>query len=89
MELGKLKPIAFRKKWPNEASDFTPWLADYINILSEEIGIELEIESTEVAAEPNSADILARDKSNGEYVIIENHIKSFPQSTNLFMQKQT
>jgi hypothetical protein len=52
MELGKFKTIALRKKWPNEASDFTPWLANNIDSLSEEIGIELEIENTEVAVGP-------------------------------------
>jgi hypothetical protein len=75
MELGKFKTIALRKKWPNEASDFTPWLANNIDSLSEEIGIELEIENTEVAVGPYSADILAKDAGTGTYVVIENQLE--------------
>lgn len=75
MELGKLKTVALRKKWANEASDFTPWLANNIEELSKEIGIELEIENTEVAVGPYSADILAKDAGTGSYVIIENQLE--------------
>lgn len=75
MELGKFKPVALRKKWPNEPSNFTPWLANNIETLSEEIGIELEIENTEVAVGPYSADILAKDAGTGTYVVIENQLE--------------
>jgi hypothetical protein len=38
------------------------------------LGIELEVESTEVAAGPYSADILARDSATGDYVVVENQL---------------
>ena len=57
--------------WPNEAADFTPWLAhpDNIQRLGEAIGLELEVEHTEMAVGPFAADILARDSATGNYVV--------------------
>jgi Domain of unknown function (DUF4268) len=75
MELGILKSITPRQKWNNEASDFTPWLANNIAELNGAIGLELEIENTEVAVGPYSADILAKDTGTGKYVIIENQLE--------------
>ena len=57
MELGFLKSVPPRNMWVNEARDFTPWLAANINNLSKAIGLELEVENTEVACGPYSADI--------------------------------
>ncbi len=74
MELGNLKKIAVRQMWNDEAQDFTPWLADNIEQLSKALGIELEVENTEVSVGPYSADILAKDIGTGRYVVIENQI---------------
>ena len=73
--LGQLSSVAVRSLWPNEAADFTPWLAREENMsrLGEALGLELEAEQIEVAVGPYSADILARD-SAGDYVIIENQL---------------
>lgn len=74
MELGELIIVKARDKWPNEARDFTPWLAKNIDELSKAIGLELEVENIEVAAGPYSADILAKDTGTGKYVVIENQL---------------
>lgn len=73
--LGKLSKVDVRRLWPNEATDFTPWLAleENMSRLGSALGLELEVEGTEVAVGPYSADILARD-SAGDYVIIENQL---------------
>lgn len=73
--LGQLKKIDVRTLWPNEAADFTPWLAEpaHLTELGEALGLELELENIEVAVGPYSADILARD-STGSYVVIENQL---------------
>lgn len=75
-ELGKLTQLDPRTVWKNEAHHFTPWLASDANIslLGTELGIELEVEDTEVAAGPFSADILAKDTSTDRYVVIENQL---------------
>jgi hypothetical protein len=74
-DFGKLKLLDVRSLWPKEAYDFTPWLAEHIGLLGEAVGIEHEVENTEVSVGPYSADILARDAGSGKYVIIENQFK--------------
>lgn len=73
-DLGEIKKVKVRKHWPNEQSDFTPWLAEeeHIKKLGDAIGLELEVENIEVAVGPYSADILAKDVGTGSYVVIEN-----------------
>lgn len=73
-DLGELQAVELRSKWPNEASDFTPWLADHIGQLGAAIGCDLEVENTEVSVGPFAADILARDAGTGGYVVIENQL---------------
>lgn len=75
-KLGTLKRVDVRSLWPDEAADFTPWLAREENIarLGEALGLELEVEHTEVAVGPYSADILARDSGSGDPVVIENQL---------------
>ncbi len=75
MDFGILKTIEPRRKWTNEAKDFTPWLASNIGELNKALGLELEVENIEVAAGPYSADILAKDTGTGKYVIIENQLE--------------
>jgi len=76
ISLGTLRSIDPRTMWPHEASNFTPWLAQPNNIkrLGDAIGLELEIEHTEVAVGPFAADILARETASGTYVVIENQL---------------
>ena len=76
--LGKLTHVPdLRAVWPNEASEFTPWLAqaDNLQTLGDELGLELEIVGTEVAVGPYSADILAKETTNDRNVVIENQIE--------------
>ncbi len=72
MEFGELKDVDLRDVWPREDHDFTPWLADNLERLSQVIGIPLELEGTEVAVEQFSADILATNPRDGSRVLIEN-----------------
>ncbi len=75
--LGDLRNVNVRERWKNEAQDFTPWLAEEENIrlLGNALGIELEVENTEVAVGPYSADILAKDSGTDKYVVIENQLE--------------
>ena len=72
---GGIENLEVRSKWPNEALDFTPWLAENLNLLGEELGIRLELVQQEKAVGPMSLDILARDKDTRELVAIENQLE--------------
>jgi hypothetical protein len=77
MSLGRLEKIDLRTYWKKEATDFTPWLAkeENIQLLSDTIGIELEVQSQEQSVGPFSADILCKDTINDHYVLIENQLE--------------
>ena len=75
MQFGELKDVTLREVWEHEAHDFTPWLAANIERLSKAIGIPMELEGTEVAVEQFSADIVARNPTDGSRVLIENQLE--------------
>ena len=75
MKLVKQKQISPRKMWANEQYDFTPWLVDNIDELSEKLGMNLEVVGREVSVGPYSADILAKDNDTNNYVVIENQLE--------------
>ena len=68
-EFGTLTDADLRKAWPNEPRDFTPWLADNLDRLSEAIGVPLEPETTEARVGQFAADILATGPE-GQSVLI-------------------
>ena len=73
----KLKSVDdLREVWKDEARNFTPWLVRNLDQLSEVLGIELEIEGSEVLVGSYRADIVARDASDGSCVLIENQLES-------------
>lgn len=74
--LGRLEPVAVREVWPNEESDFTPWLAEQENlgILADALGMSLEFLAREEKVGPYSADILCRDPNDQTKVVIENQL---------------
>lgn len=69
----EFKLINIREVWPGEAKDFTPWLADNLEALSEHLDIgELELDSTEVEVPGGRRlDILAKD-ADGRNWAVEN-----------------
>jgi len=73
---GEIKRLNLREIWKNEATDFTPWLAENIQSLGETIGIELELQGTEENVGNFSLDLLAKDLGSGRNVIIENQFES-------------
>lgn len=73
MPISKLEKVPLRTIWHDEARDFTAWLADNLEFLSEALGLSLSLVEREAAAGPFAADILAEDAS-GNLVIIENQL---------------
>lgn len=76
MEFGKIIEVPLNEVWAGEATHFTPWLAENLQVVSEKIGLELELESTETSAGDFSADIVAKDVATNRRVIIENQYGS-------------
>ena len=72
--IAKLETVDTRLAWAHEANDFTPWLAENLEHLSEAVGLRLELEGTEVSIETFSADILARNLYDDSRVLIENQL---------------
>ena len=74
-KLGRLERVDVRKAWSHEAQDFTPWLADNLGRLSSQLGIDLELEGTEVEVGSYRADIVARVPQTDDRVLIENQLE--------------
>lgn len=74
-QLGRLRRVANpRDVWISEAGDFTPWLAENIDVLSEALGLTLTVTGTEVLVGEFRLDIRAAD-DEGRVVIIENQLE--------------
>lgn len=75
-ELSRLEEIELREIWPDEAQDFTPWLAEEENLslLGETLGLELEFEAKEVNTGNFRADILCKNDDD-TWVLIENQLE--------------
>ncbi len=72
--IGKLKKVNLRNVWVNEAKDFTGWLSDNLDMLSDHIDCELSLLEREKKTGSFSADIFA-EGPNGETVVIENQLE--------------
>ena len=76
--LGKLEKVNdIRKVWPDEARNFTCWLAKEENlaILSDEIGLTLELIERESPVGSFNVDIFAKVQDTEQKVIIENQLE--------------
>jgi len=73
--LGRLTPVSPREVWANEAQHFTPWLLQNADVLSDLLGMDLALEVAEHRVGGFSLDLLGRDESTGEVVIVENQLE--------------
>lgn len=76
MDFGKIENVPLKDLWTGEATHFTPWLAQNLDVLANKLGMDLELETTEAAAGDFSVDIIARDLSTNKIVVIENQYGS-------------
>ena len=71
--IGKIERLPLREVWKREAFDFTTWLQDNIDILSESLDLNLSNAEREKAAGAFSVDLVAED-DKGNPVVIENQL---------------
>lgn len=71
-KLSRLLPVAVRDVWPMEASGFTPWLLANAEVLGDALGIDIELEAAEHKVGGFSLDLVGRDVTADETVIVEN-----------------
>ena len=74
-ELGSIEEVDPREVWPDEARDFTPWLAKNLSLLGKVLGRGLKLVDKEAPVGDLSLDILARDGA-GQTVAIENQLEA-------------
>lgn len=80
VELANIEKVDLRDVWPNETSDFTPWLAKNIVKLGEALGLDLELRLVEAPVGRKKLDILAHDVGSNRPVIIENQLEGTDDS---------
>ena len=74
-EIESVEMVDVRKKWRDEARDFTPWLAKNLDLLGKALDVKLECPEQEVPVGPFSLDILAKEVDRGVKVAIENQLE--------------
>jgi len=72
--IGKIERLPLREVWKNEARDFTTWLVENTDVLSDVIGITLQDAKREHAAGDFNVDLVAED-DGGNAVVIENQLE--------------
>ncbi|MCX6344803.1 MAG: DUF4268 domain-containing protein [Armatimonadetes bacterium] len=72
--IGKLQRVPLREVWKHEALDFSKWLQNNPDVLSDAIGINLSNIERERAAGDFNVDLVGEDES-GNPVIIENQLE--------------
>lgn len=78
INLQQLEEITdLRSIWKNEATDFTPWLAEdeNISILGDAVGLDITVDEQESAVGDFSVDIFAKETGTDRKIIIENQLE--------------
>ena len=60
--LGTLKEITdLRSIWPHEALNFTPWVAENVDLLADAVGLDITVDETESSVGDFNVDIYASE----------------------------
>ena len=77
-QLGRIEEVDLRQIWQNEAGDFTPWLAEHLDLLGEALHLDLTLVEAEGEVGPFAVDVVA-DAGSG-LVVIENQLEQTDHS---------
>lgn len=76
VNLGTLKEITdLRSVWPHEALNFTPWVAENIDLLGNAVGLDITVDETESSVGDFNVDIYASETGTDRKIIIENQLE--------------
>ncbi|VUW95401.1 DUF4268 domain-containing protein [Blautia obeum] len=74
--LGTLKEITdLRSIWPHEALNFTPWVAENVDLLADAVGLDIIVDETESSVGDFNVDIYASETGTDRKIIIENQLE--------------
>jgi len=73
-QIGKIQFLNPRDLFPHEAHDFTVWLEQNIDVLADQIGLPLTVESREKKLGDFRADLICVD-AQGNHVVVENQLE--------------
>ena len=73
-KIGKIRKVDLRELWKSENINFTKWLEENIDYLTDVLDFDITIESREKKIGPFSVDLYGED-DNGDKVIIENQLE--------------
>ena len=74
--LGTLKKITdLRSIWPHEALNFTPWVAENVDLLADAVGLDITVDETESSIGDFNVDIYASETGTDRKIIIENQLE--------------
>ena len=72
-KFGRIQEISLQDMWPDEAKDFTPWLAENLDELGNALDIPLQLQERESPVGTKRLDIFATDP-DGNPAVIENQL---------------
>ena len=76
INLGTLEEVKdLRKIWPHEALNFTPWVAENVDLLADAVGLEITVDETESSVGDFNVDIYASETGTDRKIIIENQLE--------------
>jgi alkylated DNA nucleotide flippase Atl1 len=74
-DIGRLTKVPPRTVWLHEANDFTPWLLENADVLTEVLGLDVELKAAEHAVGGFSLDLIGEETVSEAVVIVENQLE--------------
>lgn len=74
--LSRVIPVPVRDVWAHEAHHFTQWLLQNADVLSDVLGMDLELTEAERRVGGFALDLIGTDLQTGATVIVENQLES-------------
>ena len=76
INLGTLKEITdLRSIWPHEALNFTPWVAENVELLADAVGLDITVDETESSVGDFNVDIYASGKDADVVIWVVKHAR--------------